>query len=149
MFAPLLLEIEKQLDIAPYGGLVGREDVELKDTAYRVIADHLRTLSFAIADGAVPSNEGRGYVLRRVVRRAIRYGQQILDAPPGFFSKLVPGAPISACGTHHPAPPDSARTFPGRTSLAPDRCLPRQPPVFQSPSKPTRTSSLSSRPSRA
>ena len=63
----------------------------LQDTAYRVISDHARTLSFAIADGALPSNEGRGYVLRRILRRAVRYGQQILGAEPGFFAELVPG----------------------------------------------------------
>lgn len=58
---------------------------------YRVIADHARALSFAIADGAVPANDGRGYVLRRILRRGVRYGQDVLKAPPGFFQKMVPG----------------------------------------------------------
>ena len=62
----------------------------LRDTAYRVIADHLRTLTFAITDGAVPDSEGRGYVLRRILRRAVRYGMQTLGAQPGFFAKLIP-----------------------------------------------------------
>lgn len=57
--------------------------------AFHVIADHMRSLAFAIADGATPSNVDRGYVLRKVLRRAIRYGRQIkLDKP--FFAKLFP-----------------------------------------------------------
>eukprot|EP00934_Nitzschia_sp_Nitz4_P001139 Nitzschia sp. Nitz4//scaffold180_size44305//6788//9765//NITZ4_007233-RA/size44305-snap-gene-0.58-mRNA-1//1//CDS//3329539449//1139//frame0 len=90
IFMPLFEEIQKVTGAAPYAGKVGAEDVGFVDMAYRVIADHIRTLSFAIADGAVPSNDGRGYVLRRVLRRAVRYGRQNLGAELGFFSKLVP-----------------------------------------------------------
>eukprot|EP01113_Clastostelium_recurvatum_P016297 TRINITY_DN1928_c0_g1_i2.p1 TRINITY_DN1928_c0_g1~~TRINITY_DN1928_c0_g1_i2.p1 ORF type:complete len:963 (-),score=361.25 TRINITY_DN1928_c0_g1_i2:30-2918(-) len=72
----------------PYTRLVGKEDKDNVDMAYRVIADHIRTLTFAINDGAMPSNDGRGSVLRRILRRAVRYGKQILGAPQGFFSQL-------------------------------------------------------------
>ena len=54
-----------------------------------MVADHIRTLTMAITDGAAPSNTGRGYVLRRILRRGVRYGQQVLKCQPGFFSKLV------------------------------------------------------------
>eukprot|EP00744_Colponema_vietnamica_P002166 GILI01003465.1.p1 GENE.GILI01003465.1~~GILI01003465.1.p1 ORF type:complete len:958 (+),score=364.49 GILI01003465.1:200-3073(+) len=57
--------------------------------AYRVIADHARCLTVALADGAVPDSVGRGFVLRRIIRRAIRYGSQFLNAETGFFTQLV------------------------------------------------------------
>lgn len=91
IFMPIFEAIHANtVDCRPYKGLVGAEDTDLKDMAYRVVADHIRTLTFAITDGAVPSSEGRGYVLRRILRRAVRYGQEILNAPSGFFTKLVP-----------------------------------------------------------
>jgi alanyl-tRNA synthetase len=67
--------------------ITGTEDLE--SSSLRVIADHIRACTFLIIDGVVPSNEGRGYVLRRIIRRAIRHGYQLGQTQP-FFHKLVP-----------------------------------------------------------
>ena len=67
--------------------ITGTEDLE--SSSLRVIADHIRACTFLIVDGVVPSNEGRGYVLRRIIRRAIRHGYKLGQTQP-FFHKLVP-----------------------------------------------------------
>ena len=93
IFRPIFDEIEKLSgkkyeSTLPKHGTAGESDQEKIDIAFRVIADHIRTLSFAIADGIIPSNEGRGYVLRRILRRAVRYGRTLGFHEP-FFFKLV------------------------------------------------------------
>lgn len=99
VFMPIFGEIERICGSESYRGRVGREaDPEALDMAYRVLADHIRTLTFAITDGGVPSNEGRGYVLRRILRRAIRYAHEKLHAPIGAFASLVDGVVSSFAG---------------------------------------------------
>src|SRR5437588_4167166 len=93
IFCPIFDELEK-LSGKKYGstipkhGSAGENGQEKIDIAFRVIVDHIRALSFAIADEIIPSNEGRGYVLRRVLRRAVRYGRTLGFHEP-FFFKLV------------------------------------------------------------
>lgn len=91
VFQPIFQLIREITGVRPYTGKFGNEDKDGIDTAYRVIADHVRTLTFAISDGGVPNNEGRGYVLRRILRRGSRYVRKYMNYPIGsFFQQLVP-----------------------------------------------------------
>ncbi|KAJ2504379.1 Alanine--tRNA ligase, partial [Coemansia sp. RSA 2052] len=90
VFMPLFGTIQQLTGARQYTGNVGAADTDGVDMAYRVIADHIRTLSFAIADGGIPSNEGRGYVLRRILRRGSRYARRKFSVELGsFFARLV------------------------------------------------------------
>ncbi|MCO4326598.1 alanine--tRNA ligase [Staphylococcus agnetis] len=81
LFMPIMREVEK---------ISGKTYLEnaTHDIAFKVIADHIRTIAFAISDGALPANEGRGYVLRRLLRRAVRFSQS-LDINEPFLYQLV------------------------------------------------------------
>ena len=87
-------------------GLTGTADLENK--SLRVIADHIRACSFLIVDGVLPSNEGRGYVLRRIIRRALRHGWMLGVRQP-FFHKLVPTL-VELMGEAYPELPAAAAT---------------------------------------
>ncbi|MEN0663425.1 alanine--tRNA ligase [Caldifermentibacillus hisashii] len=82
LFIPIIKKTE-EISGVKYG------DNDDFDVAFKVIADHIRTVTFAVGDGALPSNEGRGYVLRRLLRRAVRYAKQIQIERP-FMFELVP-----------------------------------------------------------
>jgi len=82
VFQPIIQQIAQMANI-PYG------NNNATDVAMRVVADHLRAISFAIADGQLPSNAGAGYVIRRILRRAIRYGYTYLHFDEPFIHKLV------------------------------------------------------------
>lgn len=90
VFSAIFEAIRLATDKPAYSGKLGAEDKDNIDMAYRVIADHIRTLTFSISDGAAPDRDGRNYVVRRILRRAVRYGVQTMKASHGFLHKLVP-----------------------------------------------------------
>jgi alanyl-tRNA synthetase len=104
LFSPIFDRITEMCGIT-YGASLPekpqRPDAEeMRDIAFRVIADHIRTLSCAIADGILPGNEGRNYVLRRILRRAVLYGKR-LNLKDGFFTELI-GPVIGILGDAFP-----------------------------------------------
>ena len=93
LFRPLIAHVER-LSRKPYG------DQEAPDVSMRVIADHARTATFLIADGVTPSNEWRGYVLRRIMRRAMRHGRMLGLAEPFLWD--VTGSVVELMGAAYP-----------------------------------------------
>lgn len=83
IFQPLLQTIAKET-----GFIYGKD--KKQDIAMRVVADHIRALAFTIADGQLPSNVGAGYVIRRILRRAVRYAYSFLDKKEAFMYKVLP-----------------------------------------------------------
>jgi len=84
VFSPMISTLEK-LSKKQFKSSDSKEDI-----AFRVISDHVRAVSFSIADGQLPSNTGAGYVIRRILRRAVRYGYSFLDFDQPFMHELVP-----------------------------------------------------------
>ncbi len=97
VFMPLINKVEELSGITygggdPNSGVITALGVrsEKTDIAIRVIVDHIRAVAFTIADGQLPSNNGAGYVIRRILRRAVRYGFSFLNLKEPFFNQLVP-----------------------------------------------------------
>ena len=93
LFAPLLQAV---CDLSPRDEVRGYDDLSIEGEAreevriaLRVVADHIRAIAFAISDGVMPGNTGRGYVIRRILRRAVRYGYQTLELDEPFLHRLV------------------------------------------------------------
>ncbi|XP_041839918.1 alanine--tRNA ligase, mitochondrial [Melanotaenia boesemani] len=90
LFMPLLHAIHQRSGVEPYGSGTGAADGGKLDLAYKVVADHIRTLSVCIADGVHPGMSGAELVLRRILRRAVRFCVEVLQAPQGALASLVP-----------------------------------------------------------
>ncbi len=89
VFIPIIREIETITHAKYENKKLSKDEQENTNIAIRVIADHIRAVSFAIADGQLPSNNGAGYVIRRILRRAIRYGYSFLNQKEPFMYRLV------------------------------------------------------------
>ncbi|XP_036421007.1 alanine--tRNA ligase, mitochondrial [Colossoma macropomum] len=90
LFTPLLSAIHQCSKAPAYSGRTGQADAGRVDMAYRVVADHIRTLCVCIADGVYPGMTGAELVLRRILRRAVRFSTEVLQAPEGALASLVP-----------------------------------------------------------
>ncbi len=111
--AAILQHVHTNYEIDLFQALIGKASeltgmADLENKSLRVIADHIRACSFLIVDGVLPSNEGRGYVLRRIIRRALRHGWMLGVRQP-FFSKLVPTL-VAQMGVAYPELPAQADT---------------------------------------
>jgi alanyl-tRNA synthetase len=112
--AAILQKVHSNYEIDIFQGLIaaaGRETgcTDLANTSLRVIADHIRACAFLVSDGVIPNNTGRGYVLRRIIRRAIRHGYKLGQTQP-FFYKLVPEL-VKQMGEAYPSLANQADNF--------------------------------------
>ena len=101
VFTPLIHKVEEITKTKYTNGIKVTPEQEQINVAIRVIADHIRAVAFAIADGQLPSNNGAGYVIRRILRRAIRYGFTFLGQKEPFIYKLVETLAKQMGGTFH------------------------------------------------
>uniref|UniRef100_UPI003AAD214F alanine--tRNA ligase, mitochondrial isoform X3 n=1 Tax=Centroberyx gerrardi TaxID=166262 RepID=UPI003AAD214F len=90
LFSPLMAAMQQRSRVGAYRGRTGGADDGRVDMAYRVVADHVRTLTVCIADGVHPGMSGPELVLRRILRRAVRFSVEVLQAPQGALASLVP-----------------------------------------------------------
>ena len=138
LFAPLLAAIGERAG-TQYGPLAGRPSNDTSDVSLRVIADHLRAMTFLIADGVVPSNEWRGYVLRKIMRRAMRHGKKLGLTEP-FLHELT-GVVIAEMAGAYPeldASREAIVSVVHREETQFDRVLREGLPHLEEPRSPTR-----------
>nr|CAB3244754.1 alanine--tRNA ligase, mitochondrial-like [Phallusia mammillata] len=101
LFMPLISKLREVCNSRPYQGKVGSEDLDGIDCAYRVVSDHIRMLTIAVADGIYPGLRDRNLIVRQVLRRAVKSGIDTLKAPRMFLSSLVPTV-VSSLASAYP-----------------------------------------------